>query len=436
MAKAKKKAAWSKTINEAGVSVRIYEHDAGGNLYREYRDKDEQGQPRKDRQSLKTRDRAEAEERARAFAREMARHRLEGRIPTGPLALGELFRLYLHHRGPQLRPNRKRTMKTTAELFLAHLGAGFRVEHFDQHRLDTYLEARRSGRVQPNSPRAKIRPRDGTLNNELWALRTICSWAMAYRHEGRPLLSFNPVRGLRLPQEQNPVRPVASDKRYRALLAVAGEVDPSGALAALLVIARHTGRRINAILHLRRSDVLFTEAEMRRAMAEEGYPERAAEAWAAVGAFRWRAEWDKKGYFDFSPMNSAVRAAVEEYLRRRPVIGEGWIFPSSRDPSKPLSKCMAAYFLSRGEEAAELPPIKQGGWHAFRRLWATERRDQPLKDVMAGGGWRDVKALQTAYQHADPETVLRVVERSAGGGNDPVPAGRKKARAGTGKRTG
>ena len=29
---------------------------------------------------------------------------------------------------------------------------------------------------------------------------------------------------------------------------------------------------------------------------------------------------------------------------------------------------------------------------------------------MAAGGWRDVKALQNAFQAADPETVRRVVE--------------------------
>ena len=34
----------------------------------------------------------------------------------------------------------------------------------------------------------------------------------------------------------------------------------------------------------------------------------------------------------------------------------------------------------------------------------------PVQDVMAAGGWRDVKALQSAYQSADPDTVRRVVE--------------------------
>ena len=32
------------------------------------------------------------------------------------------------------------------------------------------------------------------------------------------------------------------------------------------------------------------------------------------------------------------------------------------------------------------------------------------EDVMRAGGWRNVKALQTAYQSADPETVRRVMD--------------------------
>tara|TARA_B100001179_G_C18404736_1_gene323273 strand:- start:110 stop:301 length:192 start_codon:yes stop_codon:yes gene_type:complete len=50
------------------------------------------------------------------------------------------------------------------------------------------------------------------------------------------------------------------------------------------------------------------------------------------------------------------------------------------------------------------------GWHGFRRAWATGRKVLPVQDVMREGGWRDVKALQTAYQSADPETVRRVLD--------------------------
>ena len=62
------------------------------------------------------------------------------------------------------------------------------------------------------------------------------------------------------------------------------------------------------------------------------------------------------------------------------------------------------------EELAGLPHQKRGGWHAFRRAWATRRKHLPVQDVMAAGGWRDINALQKAYQAADPETVRKVME--------------------------
>lgn len=71
---------------------------------------------------------------------------------------------------------------------------------------------------------------------------------------------------------------------------------------------------------------------------------------------------------------------------------------------------MAHYYLRRGEGLAKVPSQRQGGWHAFRRAWATRRKHLPVQDVMAAGGWRDVKALQRAYQASDPETVRKVME--------------------------
>ncbi len=52
----------------------------------------------------------------------------------------------------------------------------------------------------------------------------------------------------------------------------------------------------------------------------------------------------------------------------------------------------------------------------FRRVWATERKDLPLKDVAAAGGWRDTSTL-LRYQQPDEATLRAVVEfeRPAGG---------------------
>jgi hypothetical protein len=49
-------------------------------------------------------------------------------------------------------------------------------------------------------------------------------------------------------------------------------------------------------------------------------------------------------------------------------------------------------------------------WHMFRRVWATERKDLPVKDVAAVSGWRDTSTL-LRYQQPDARTMRAVVER-------------------------
>jgi hypothetical protein len=98
----------------------------------------------------------------------------------------------------------------------------------------------------------------------------------------------------------------------------------------------------------------------------------------------------------------------------------------------PTSSCRNAPDLAAGrpasrfpraEAAAGLERLDGGLWHAYRRKWATERKELPLKDVAAAGGWKDVTTLLTCYQHADEATMLKVMNsplklmsrRAAGG---------------------
>ncbi len=87
---------------------------------------------------------------------------------------------------------------------------------------------------------------------------------------GRHLMSVNPLDVVRFPREKNVRRPVASEERYRKTLEKAPIVDASGRLETLLALARYTGRRINAMLHLRASDLLLSDASVRRALAAAG----------------------------------------------------------------------------------------------------------------------------------------------------------------------
>ena len=394
--------AWTKTVEESGLQVRVYERSPGSVLYREVRLSDG-----KDRKSLGHRDKRLAEEQARELARQIVQLRLAGHT-RGPVTLGQLVSAYLTYRGPQLSARRRQFIQGATTLFLRHLGPGFVVDDFGQHHVDTYLTERRSGRLVPDDHRATESPRDGTLRNELQALSGICNWACGFKRHRERLLTYNPVRGIRQPLEQNPVRPRATQERYAKLLAVADEVDPSGGFRLMLVLAWHTGRRINAICHLRRSDVLLGGQETRRALAAVGEDEALADAWP--DALRWAAEWDKGGYLTFSPMPAVVKEEVARYLRKHACVGDAWLFPSGRDRERPQTMLMAGYYLTRAEAAAGLPHLHRGGWHAFRRAWATARKSLPIQDVMQAGGWRDVKALQTAYQGADAETVRKVVD--------------------------
>lgn len=64
----------------------------------------------------------------------------------------------------------------------------------------------------------------------------------------------------------------------------------------------------------------------------------------------------------------------------------------------------------------------------FRRVWATERKDLPLKDVAAAGGWRDTTTL-LRYQQPDEATLRRVIEfeRPDGGSGASQSAGAEHA---------
>ncbi len=200
----------------------------------------------------------------------------------------------------------------TLDLLFAELlepnGRPFRMDDFGQNQVETYLAARRSGRIQTNDRREEDTPRDGTLRNEILCLSTVCNWAVDEKKNGRRLLERNPVRGLRLPKEKNVRRPVASPDRFEKLLAVSGKVDPCGQFRAMLCVAWHTGRRINAISHLRASDILLGKD---RVGAELGKNESWALQWP--NAIRWSAKYDKVGFEDVTPISETLVQELESF---------------------------------------------------------------------------------------------------------------------------
>lgn len=207
--------------------------------------------------------------------------------------------------------------------------------------------------------------RESTVRADLTVLSAIFNFGCGHRINGRPLLTSNPLRGLTLPRERNVRRPVASEERYRLTLAKADEADHTGRLACVLALARYTGRPITAICELRASDVMFSADALGRALTGSGHDPALARH-MPHGAIRWRAENDKTRIEDIAPISAPARAALERYLRARPRVGDVWMFPQQKAPTKAMEMLHARDALIRAEQLAGVPHIDHGGFHAYR----------------------------------------------------------------------
>ena len=400
--------AWSQVVEQSGVSVRVYERTPGGLLYRDVRH-----EGRKDRKSLGHHDRKLAVSQARAFAQALGEQIHAGTV--GPVTLGTVIQFYMAHRLPQLSEKRQARLPATIAMLRQGLGDSLPVHDLDQTRIDSYVAARRTAAVHAATKNWQCHPaRDGTIRLELGILNAILRWALGFRINGKRLLIAHPLDGVTLPRERNVRRPIASEDRYRRTLAQADAVDPAGRFACVLALARYTGRRINAICQLRASDLLLSPAVIERALAATGRDTR-ENAYMPHGAILWRRETDKLGYEELTPLAAAARAALDAYVRQAAIVGDAPLFPNSAHRAVAMDKNMAQYFLLRAEERAGLAKLDQGAWHPYRRLWASERKHLSDVDVARAGGWRNTAVMKQAYQQADPQTVLSVVENDPAG---------------------
>jgi hypothetical protein len=85
---------------------------------------------------------------------------------------------------------------------------------------------------------------------------------------------------------------------------------------------------------------------------------------------------------------------------------------SGNDPSVAMDRHTLAGYLEAAEADARLPKLDGGLFHPYRRKWATERKDQPLTDVAAAGGWQNTATLLTCYQQPTNDALLAVMNES------------------------
>ena len=383
---------WTRSLGNRGARVRLFQKRKGGQFYRAVWDRRSQTF---NRRCLGTSDRNEADRLGTELLSALLRQ--DELIECGTLTLSALWDRYSAE-FPLLQSNlaARKDAENRSRILIGYFGSECDVRELTENDQHAFVQKRISGGIDCGEGRktSPVRARSARADMEL--LRSMLKWAVNARHgDGRRLLDANPLQDVRLPRrDPRPRRPVASWHRFQATLEAIRENSTSGdperskwlRLELALVIAEGTGRRLGSIRQLRWEDIDLTARTIRlRAEADKK-----------------RAEWIIKIPEDFAAELRSFRVKLGGGFG-------GLLFPSDRDPDVPVRRDVFDRWLRSAEEKAKLPKLDGSLWHAYRRAWATARKDLPLKDVAAAGGWTDAGTLLRCYQQADEDTIESVM---------------------------
>ncbi len=102
---------------------------------------------------------------------------------------------------------------------------------------------------------------------------------------------------------------------------------------------------------------------------------------------------------------------LRQFQRALGAVGR-WFMATEQDPSFPMDRHLLDKWLGKAEANAKLPKLDGSLWHAYRRKWATERRNLPLTDVAAAGGWQNSATLLRCYQQRRNDALLVVMSEA------------------------
>jgi integrase len=368
---------WSYSAGERGRNrVRVFEN-RHGTLYVEFYESgpDEQTRPR--RYSLRHQDRRKAKQQADEIAVRLGA--MEMALPAD-ITLQQLFDNYVNEVSRRTKGKSKRAHdERSAHMFTRFFGGDRRASSLNVRDWNDFIVARREGTIGPSPERS--RPvRDRQIEYDLKFLLAVLNWATKARVDGERLLECNPLKGLNLPKEKNPRRPIIDDETYLMLWKVAASID--WRFETALVLAHETGHRIGAIRRLQWKDVDLDQELV-----------------------TWRASNDKGGVEHTTPLTSEAVAVIKLARARGGTIGDSWVLPSPRFPARAVSGHVLYKWLKKALEKSGLGQASGIGYHCFRRKFATELKGIALKDLMALGGWKDPKTVLSCYQQTDVESL-------------------------------
>jgi integrase len=365
---------WSYSAGEWGTNrIRVFERGRSGLLYVEFYERDGDRLVKR-KVSLGHRDRA----RARRQVDQMAKRADSVDLPPLDLTLEQLFDIYLREVSGTKAANTARHDHACVAMFTRVFGGKRKARSLDIRDWQRFIELRRTGQISPNGHGRPVGDRQ--VEYDLKTLRAMLNWATNARVNGRALLERNPVGGFPLPKEESPHRPVFTEAEYEAILAVADAVDWRFTLA--LVLAHETGHRISAIARLRWTDIDLES-----------------------GTILWRKENDKQGYEHQVPVSRLALEALKTARQMDPSLGDRWVFPSPRNPTKPCCRETLTKWLRAACTRAGVSRERGQGFHSLRRKFATDLRNAPLKVVAELGGWKSTRTVLDCYQLPDHEAL-------------------------------
>lgn len=394
------KKTWSVTVGAYGHQVTAYERTLGGPLWLRWWNPGASGEPgRKAYRGLRHTDRAAAEAGAREIAGQLVASTLAAAKSRATVA--EVFAIYEHDVAKHLKGQGPKEAKRRMAIWTHFLGANRDVTTIDFPTLQRYVRERRAGAIKLEPFKLAAEPSNRAIGADFTLLQAALNHATRVtRSNGVRLLASNPVAGFEAPRNRTVKRPVATYDRFLSIVEHANGVDPQRLFGAFMELIEGLGWRVSAVCSLRARDV-----------------ERKPSPHAPNGRIFKRADVDKEGESAWVPMSGAVRAAVDRVLAANPAIGDWPLFPAPKAKMSAakdaIPKCWSRHhvraLLERAEDKAEVGHLDGSDFHAYRRKWATERKHLPARDVASAGQWRDLRTLETAYTHADEQTMLTVV---------------------------
>lgn len=390
-----KSGAWTCSLGERGLRVRLFQKRKGGMFHRAV------WRPAFgcDQKPLGTDDRDTAMQLGRMLLAAL----LKGEVISTaqvPLTLGNLWSRYSTE-CVEFLDNKETTREDSegrARVLLGYFGDDFRVADFSRDRQRAYERTRLAGGIvvvkgEETFRTPKTRARSAEADVAL--LHMVLQWATTVRlPNGQFLLDRNPLAGIRRVREKNKKQPVATWERYQATVAAmqqlrAGSESDDERLRWVrmefaLFLAEATGKRLGSIRQLRWEDFGFDRQVV-----------------------YWRSEADKKGYKWEVPMPADFFDTVKTFQREIGAVG-GFVFAAAKAADGIMDRHLFDKWLSHAEKKAKLKKLDGGLWHSYRRKWAIERKHLPPKDVAAAGGWKDLTTLLEVYQQSDEASVLAV----------------------------